>query len=245
MPASNLPGYLSGHRFSDAPAHYDPVAKRFRNLSAYGARGDLQITVGNPIFETFNGQRCTRLDNTCHGVLPSPIPWEGSVVLVLKPWMVGTATTTRYPLLFGDATTAVSNGGVQVVYAGGGRRVGLATPSAQLTHNLSRNDDNCVAVAFAISQETRLGYRSTDGVTVSAAVASASATTGNACALGSGLEGVRFGNTKGLVGDSTVDTVLTVSMMEQHFFSENILAPANLAATAAFLAELKAQYGAS
>jgi hypothetical protein len=119
------------------------------------------------------------------------------------------------------------------------------TPSAQLSNTLTRNDDNAVVVAYAISQEARLGYRSSDGVTVSTTAAPASTANGNAPAMGSAQYGARFGNLSAVAGSTTEETVLTVSMMEQHYFSENILVGDNLALTAAFMAELKAQYGAS
>jgi hypothetical protein len=245
MPASNLPGYIMGHRFSDDAAHYDSVNKRFYDKAGYGPKADLRVTAGSPVFETVNSQRAVRLNNTWHGLFASPVPWQGSGVFVLKPWMVGSATTTKYPILFGDAVTASSNGQLQVTFASSQRRMVWTTPSAQLSNTLTRNDDNAVVVAYAISQEARLGYRSSDGVTVSTTAAPASTANGNAPAMGSAQYGARFGNLSAVAGSTTEETVLTVSMMEQHYFSENILVGDNLALTAAFMAELKAQYGAS
>jgi hypothetical protein len=245
MPANTIPGYIMGHRFSDDPADYNSGTKRFLDKAGYGARADLRVTVGDPVFETVNGQRAVRLNNQCHGVFASPIPWQGSAIFVLKPWMVGGATTTRYPILFGDAVTASSNGHLSVVFASGARRAGLATPSAQLSGTLQRNDDNAVVVAYSISQEARTMYRSSDGITVTPTVGPASLLNGNAIALGSAQFGARWGNLNAVAGDTTLETVLTVSMMEQHYFSENILVGGNLALTAAFIAELKTQYGAS
>jgi hypothetical protein len=234
-----------GHRFSDDPADYNGGTKRFLDKAGYGSRADLRVTVGDPVFETVNSQRAVRLNNQCHGVFASPIPWQGSAVFVLKPWMVGGATTTRYPILFGDAVTASSNGSMSVVVASGARRVGLSTPSAQLSGTLQRTDDNAVVVAYAISQETRTMQRTSDGITVTTSTGAASVTHGNAIALGSAQFGARWGNLNAVAGDTTLETVLTVSMMEQHYFSENILVGSNLALTAAFIAELKTQYGAS
>lgn len=206
---------------------------------------DLRVTVGDPVFETVNGQRAVRLNNTWHGLFASPVPWEGSAIFVLKPWMVGGTTVTRWPILFGDAVTASSNGALNLVHASGARRVGWVTGSSQLSNVLQRTDDNVVVVAFAISQQTRLGYRSSDGITVSTATAPASELNGNAVAMGSARFGARFGNLNAVAGDTTLETVLTLSMMEQHFYSGNILTGDNLALTAAFMAELKATYGAS
>lgn len=245
MPANTIPGYIMGHRFSDDSAHYDSTNKRFYDKAGYGPKADLRVTVGDAVFEDVNGQRAVRMNNTCHGVFASPVPWQGSAIFVLKPWMVGGTTVTKYPILFGDFGTASSNGSLQVTHASGQRRAVWTTPSAQLSSNLFRTDDNAVVVAYSISQETRLGYRSSDGVTVSTVAAPASTLNGNAVAMGSAQYGARWGNLNAVAGDTTLETVLTVSMMEQHFFSENILVGDNLALTAAFMAELKAQYGTS
>jgi hypothetical protein len=245
MPANTIPGYIMGHRFSDDPAFYDSGSKRFKGLAGYGAREDLRVTVGNPIFETINGQRSVKMDNTCHGEFHSPIPWQGSMILVIKPIYASGATLTRYPILFGDAVTASSNGSVSVVHASGSRRVGVQTASAQLQGVLARNDNNVVVVAFSHSQETRLQYKSADGVTVTTSAAAASAVNGNSVALGSAQNGARWGNLSGTAGDTTPLSDVFCNVMEQHFFSENILAGSNLALTAAVMAELKTQYGAS
>lgn len=245
MPANTIPGYIMGHRFSDDAAHYDSTNKRFYDKAGYGAKADLRVTVGDPVFETVNSQRAVRLNNTWHGVFASPVAWQGSAIFVLKPNWVSGATVGKNPVLFGDSATVSSNGQLQVLYASGQRRITWQTGSAQLASTLTRNDDNVVVVAFSISQETRLGYRSTDGVTVSTAAAAASTTNGNAPAMTSAMYGARFGNISGLAGSVLESTDMTVSMMEQHYFSENILTGGNLALTAAFITELKAQYGAS
>jgi hypothetical protein len=148
-------------------------------------------------------------------------------------------------VLFGDAVTASSNVTMSVVHASTARIVGLSTPSAQLSGTFQRNDDNAVVVAYSISQEARTMYRSRDGITVTTTAGPASLLNGNAIALGSAQFGARWGNLNAVAGDTTLETVLTVSMMEQHYFSENILVGGNLALTAAFIAELKTQYGAS
>lgn len=245
MPASNLPGYIMGHRFSDAPADYNPVSKRFIDKSGYGEKADLRVTVGDPIFETVNSQRAVRLNNTWHGNFASPVPWQGSAIFVLKPNYVSGSTVVKYPILFGDLAAA-SVGQLQIVYASGARRVVWQTANAQLVNTLQRNDDNAVVVAFSISQEARTGYRSTDGVTVSTQAGPASTVNGVALAMGSARYGARFGNLSATAGNTTEETALTCSFFEQHYFSENILVGAeNLALTAAFMTELKSTYGAS
>lgn len=244
MPANTIHGYIMGHRFSDNAADYDSTNLRFYDKAGYGPRADLRVTVGTPIFETVNGQRAVRLDNSWHGLFASPVPWQGSVIFVLKPNYVSGSTVVKYPILFGDLA-ASSNGQLQVTYASGQRRYVWQTANAALVNQINRNDDNAVVVAFSISQETRLGYRSADGVTVSTATCAASTTNGNAPAMSSAQYGARFGNISGVAGNTTAATDLTISMMEQHYFSENILVGDNLALTAAFMAELKTQYGAS
>ena len=93
MPANTIPGYIMGHRFSDDPAYYDSTNKRFYDLAGYGPKADLKVTVGTPIFETVNGQRSVKMDNTCHGVFQPAIAWQGSAVFVLKPVYVSGANT--------------------------------------------------------------------------------------------------------------------------------------------------------
>jgi hypothetical protein len=245
MPANTIPGYIMGHRFSDDSAHYNSGTKRFLDKAGYGPKADLRVTVGDPVFETVNSQRGARLNNTWHGLFASPVPWQGSAIFVLKPWMVGSATTTKHPILFGDAATASANGQLQVTFTSSQRRMVWVTPSAQLSNTLTRNDDNAVVVAFSISQETRLGYRSSDGLTVSTVAAPASTVNGLAPAMSSAVYGARFGNLSAVAGSTTEETVLTCTFFEQHYFSENILVGDNLTLTAAFIAELKTQYGAS
>lgn len=245
MPANTIPGYIMGHRFSDDSADYNSGTKRFLDKAGYGSKADLRVTVGDPVFETVNGQRGARLNNTWHGLFASPVPWQGSAIFVVKPWMVGGTTVTRYPILFGDAVTATANGALQLTHTSGQRRLVWTTASAQLVNTLQRTDDNAVVVAYSISQEARAGYRSSDGVTVSTQAGPASTTNGNAIAIGSARFGARFGNLNAVAGDTTEETVLTCTFFEQHFFSENILTGDNLALTAAFMAELKTQYGAS
>jgi hypothetical protein len=244
MPASSIPGYIMGHRFSDDPADYNSGSKRFLDKAGYGAKADLRVTIGDPTFATVNSQRAVLMDNTCHGNFHSPIAWQGSAVFVLKPNYVSGAVLVRYPIQWGDLA-ASSNGKLSVIHSSGQRQVKLGSGSDQLAGTLQRTDNNAVVVAFAISQETRLMYRSIDGVTVSTSTATASAVNGNAVALGSAQYGSRWGNMSGTAGDTTPITDMNCYFMEQHFFSENILTGSNLALTAAFIAELKAQYGAS
>jgi hypothetical protein len=245
MPANTIPGYIMGHRFSDDSAHYNSGTKRFLDKAGYGSKADLRVTVGDPVFETVNSQRGARLNNTWHGLFASPVPWQGSAIFVVKPWMVGTTTQNKYPILFGDSATANANGALQLVHTSAQRRLTWTTASAQLANTLQRTDDNAVVVAFSISQEARTGYRSSDGITVSTQAGPASTVNGNAIAMGSARFGARFGNLNAVAGDTTEETVLTCTFFEQHFFSENILTGDNLALTAAFIAELKTQYGAS
>lgn len=245
MPANTIPGYIMGHRFSDAPECYDSANKRFLDQAGYGSKADLKVTVGSPIFETVSGQRSVKMDNTCHGVFASPIAWQGSMILVIKPIYVSGVTLTRYPILWGDSATPSSNGNVQIVYTSTARRVVMNSASTQLTGILSRTDNNTVVVAFCHDQSTRLQYKSTDGVTVTTSTAAASTVNGNAVALGSAQYGSRWGNLSGTAGNTTPISDFYCNVMEQHFFSENILTGSNLAKTATFMAELKATHGVS
>ena len=68
---------------------------------------------------------------------------------------------------------------------------------------LQRGDDNTVVVAFSIDQTTRKMYGTSDGVTVSEDLATASTTSGNAVSLSSALDGVRFGQLNADSSDTT------------------------------------------
>jgi hypothetical protein len=240
--AFDIPGYVQGHRFSDDPLYYDAAALRFKDLAGYGERADLRITAGTPLFETVNGQRCARLNNTFHGQMHSPIPWSGSCIVALKNQWLSGASVAAYPLIFGDGAVS-SAGKLLVAHYSGVRRVQLGTGSDQLTIRAERTDNNPMVVAFAFDQQTRKAYMSVDGVTVTEVVGPASTVNGNAIALSSGQYGVRFGNISGTAGDLTEITNMTVSMYEQHFFDGNILT-GSLAKTKEFVGRLKTQYGA-
>lgn len=238
-----IPGYVQGHRLSDeSELFYDATNKRFKDLAGYGDRNDLVINVGTPVFETVDGNRCVKLNNTFHGIMPCPIPWMGSVVAVIKPMYVSGGTLLRYPMLMGDAVSASSNGQFQVLHFGGSRRVALVSPSASLAATKERADNNLVVVAFAFDQSTRKGYSTSDGITVTETTASASTTNGLAPAVSTGLNGIRFGNMNGVAGDTTEITDVFAYMYEYHFYSGNILTE-NLAETKGFMDTLKAKYG--
>lgn len=241
--AFNIPGYVQGHRFLDDAIYYDAASKRFKDLAGFDHLGNgLTITAGSPVFETVGSNRGIRLNNTFHGSFRSAIPWMGSVVLAIKPTYVSGSTITRYPLLFGDAVTASSNGAIQVSHFSSQRTVRLSIAGAVLQSSQTRNDNNLVVVAFSTDQETRKSYGTSDGITVTEATAPASTTNGNAVGLSAGLSGVRFGNMNAVAGDLTEVTDFYCGIYEQHFFSTNIVLN-HLAETKAFIDTLKKRYG--
>lgn len=240
--AFDINGYVQGYRFSDDPLYYDSETKRFKDLAGYGDSADLRVTVGSPVFEDVDGSRCVRLDNTFHGLMPSPCPWMGTVVAVIKPVYISGGTLFRYPLMYGDAVSQASNGALRIVHASGYRQVIYYTASAQLMPTQTRTDNNTVVVAFTHDQETRKGYSTSDGVTVSEVTATASTTLGNAVAISSAQYGVRFGNMNGVAGDTTELTDFYANLFELHFFAEASLVD-DLPAIKVFMDDLKAKYG--
>lgn len=237
--------YVQGYRFADEPGFYDAANKRFLDLAGYGAAGDVTVTLGSPVFETVGVHRAAKLNNTWHGVFNCPIPWQGSVLAVIKPSYTVGATVSRFPLLFGDFAAPTSNGVLILTGTSGERRVGFNTGAVQIGQVLKRTDDNTVVVAFSTDQLTRSGYMTRDGITVTPTSGPASTLNGNAIAMGSGQYGVRLGNMSGVAGDLTEVTGLTCHLFELHFFSENVLIGPDLSVMAAAMAELKTKYSAN
>lgn len=241
--AFDIPGYVQGHRLLDDPLYYDSVAQRFKDLAGYDHLGNgLTISTGAPVFETVNGNRGLRLNNTFNGKFRCPIPWMGSIIAVLKPMYISGATISRYPLLFGDAVLQSSNGQFNVNHFSGSRRVVLTTPNGQLGALQSRADNNIVVLAMGTDQLTRKAYSSVDGVTVTETGPIAPSTHGTSIALSSSAGStVRFGNMTGVAGDIAEVTDLYCHYYEHHFFDGNILTN-SLAKTKEFMDRLKLQY---
>lgn len=244
MYAFEIPNYIQGHRFSDDKLFYDAETKQFIDQAGYGERAALKITVGSPKFETVNNERALLLDNTFHGQFASPIPFQGSIVLVLKPkYTGGGANAINYISIFGDGSTLTSNGLLYTQYASGQRRVVLQTGSARLSLTKSRTDDNAVVIAYSLDQTTQKLYCTLDGVTVQEVAPSAIRNDdGLNASMRSGLHGVRFGNLSGVAGDVAPIANLSTYMFEQHFYAGNILTE-SLVETKAFIDTLKEKYG--
>jgi hypothetical protein len=253
MAMTDIPGYIMGHRFSDDPADYDSVNKRWHDKSPYAGRGgDITVTVGDPASKfanvaSANNRRGLLFDNTWQGTMPSPIPWMGSVIVVAKIQnLSGTATRTVLPAIFGDSTTLTVNGSIAFTFASPNRQFRLSGPNWQLVAGpQNRSDDNTRVTAASFDQQTRLSYITGDGVSVTTAAAPASSTNGNALTLGSALTGVRVGNMSGVAGDTAAITDFNAYIFEWHWFKGNVLAGATLSQVATEIAALKSFYGAS
>lgn len=251
MAISDIPGYIMGHRFTDDSADYDSTNKVWYDKSAYAGRGtDVIVTAGDPASKfanvaAANTRRGVLMDNTWHAKVRCPIPWQGSMIVVVRPQNnSGTTTRARYPFLFGNAVTASSNGGLWCQYASAARNLTLITAASALTRTLARNDDNCRVVAFSTDQSTRKMHASSDGVTVTEATAGA-ATSGNAVALQAANEGIRIGNINSTAGDTTEVADFNLYLFEAHWFKGNVLVGAPLSQVATEIAALKSYYGAS
>ena len=244
MYAFQIPNYIQGHRFSDDELFYDSTKKQFIDQAGYGERAALKITVGSPKFETMNNERALLLDNSFHGQFASPIPFQGSMIVVLKPKTEGVvASVSNFISIFGDSPTLTSNGLLYTQYAGNQRRVILQIGSGRLALTKSRTDDNAVVIAYALDQTTQKLYCTVDGTTVQEVAPSAIRNDdGLNASMRSGLHGVRFGNLSGVAGNVAPIANLSTYMFEQHFYAGNILTE-NLAETKAFIDALKEKYG--
>jgi hypothetical protein len=243
MAISDIPGYRQHFKFSDASTDfYD--AGVFKDQSAFGS--DLTIDAGTPGFVTVGSGRGMTLDNTCQGRFLPCNPWEGWVIAVMKPNMGSNGTI--YPVILGQAVSIASNGSIRIVRGGATNyQHRLATPSAGVTNSCAYTDNGVKVCAFSLSQETRIGYSTPDGVTVTAGSAVADGGNGNALAWGwaNGPDTLgqtaRFGNIVGTVGSVTVSTN-TMVMCELILGVGNPLVGDGLAIVETEMAALAAEY---
>ena len=249
MAISDIPGYVQGFRFSDDSTFYDSTTKVFHDLAGYGAFNALTITAGTPAFVDVSGQRGLTLDNTVQGRLLPATPWEGALIVVMKPNM--SANGTIYACINGVAVSAASNGQLRITRASAtDYRHNITTTNSGINpiNQYNTGDMGGIKVgAFSISQVTRKGYATKDGVTVSetAAAAANNAWVPISGKLTSRTDGqwTRFGNLSGVLED-VAPTTNTLTIFELHFFKGNPLVDA-LPQIAVEIAALKAQYGAS
>lgn len=250
MAIHDIPGYVQGFIFSDeSSTYYDSVGKVFRDQAGFGSFNDLTITVGTPAFVTDSGRRGMTLDNTVQGRFLPPITWEGFMLTVMKPVMSTNATI--YPVIFGVATSVSSNGRIGITRASStDYRHSFATVSATLNPISQFNTGDMGGIkigAFAVSQETRKGYSTKDGITVTEYGPVASATSGVTMAgsLTTRTDGqwARFGNISGTIDNTTVSSN-TMTIFELHFFKGTPLST-SLSTIAAEIAALKTKYSAT
>ena len=250
MAVSDIPNYLQGFIFSDASASYwDSGNSKFLDQAGYGGYNDLFITAGTPTFDTLNSQKGIILDNTCQGKFILPIQWEGALITVMRPIMSSNATL--YPVIQGQASTVTSNATVRMVRSTGSNynhRIVTATVTlvCVATYTTGTPSDAKV-VAYSTSQQTRKGYVTDDGITVTESGPVSASDTGDLCGMSGGRltteNGMwaRFGNISGVKGSVAVSTN-TMAMYEMHFFKGNPLVD-NATEVQAVIAELKTKYG--
>ncbi|WP_425070634.1 hypothetical protein [Sagittula sp. S175] len=243
----DIPNYRAGFRFSDESEDYYNGSDTFHDLAGYGPFAALEITAGTPAFVTdASGQRGMTLDNTCQGQFRQPIAWEGTIIAIMKASM-GT-NGFLYPLIFGGSGPIVNNGRLQVQRINSASyRYQFSSASASQFGGVNTADSNVIAVALGLSQETREGYGTEDGTTITTTTAIADDNFGNkvspAFYTGPTFDGhfVRFGNLSGTLAD-TVATSNTMTIFEAHFFGGNPIIDSPTEVQAA-LAALRARYG--
>lgn len=252
MAISDIPGYVQGFRFSDDSQYWDSGNSRFIDQAGYGDFNGLTITTGTPAFVGSGATRGLTLDNTVQGKFLPAIPWQGACIAVMQPVDYDGTTKTLTPVIFGVTSSLSSNGYIGIQHASGSfnHRLLSANGTAIASNNYTGAGNNGVKVgAFAIMQDTRKGYYTKDGVTVSetAAVAAANAgiaLSGKDTARSDGLW-ARFGNISGVRDDVAIlSTAHRVVMYELHYFKGNPLIT-DAATVATEIAALKTQYGAT
>lgn len=241
--AFDIPNYIQGHIFKNQAAYYDATKKEFIDQAGYGDAANIKTIAGTPKFETANGNEGLLLDNTYHGSTPSPIPWQGSMIVVVKPNLtVAGSTLSRYLLHFGDNPNVGLRPSLSFQSFGDQRRLILKSYYAKTALTYTRTDNDLIVIAFALDQKTRKGYFTIDGVNVTeVVVASPSPTHGNDYALQSGVDGAVFGNLSGTKGDTAAMSDFNAHMYEQHFYASNIITD-NLSDTKKLIDELKEKY---
>lgn len=244
--AFDVPGYLCGHRYTQDSRYYDAAGLYYRDLALYGNHA--RRTAGVPAFSLHgaNSREGVLLNNAYHMEMDNPIPWEGTAIVVAK---VHTPSPPNlYTYLFGDATTATSNGMLMWQTSG----FAMAASSGVLsTGHVPVTQDAIFVAAFAMDQETRKAYRTGDGVTVTESAVAIATVNGNAMAMGwngnPGLTGsignrmVRIGNTSGVVGDVVANATNYAWLFEDHWFKGNALRN-SLPLVKEFMDSLKSEY---
>jgi hypothetical protein len=252
MAISDLPGYVQGFVFSDASTStYESGV--FKNQSPYGPGpggiADITLTVGTPSFATANGQKGVILDNTVQGGFVPALPWDTACIMICRPDM--SVNGTVFPVIAGRAVSVGSNGVLRLSRVSStDYRPGFIGPSSTVPAvNTYAGAPALTVNAFELSQETRIGYSTKDGVTVTATAPVAASTNGVplAWAAASGPDALglrcRFGNLSGTIGDTSA-TTNTMELYELHFFRSGLLRDAgSLALLATEMAALKTKYG--
>lgn len=249
MAISDIPGYIQGFRFSDDAQFWDSGNSRFIDQSGYGDFNGLTITAGTPAFVGSGATRGLTLDNTVQGRFLPACPWQGCCIVVMDPDM--SANGSIYPVLFGVGASATANGKLRITRASStDYRHHWNSPNDTLATQNQYTTGDMAGIkvgAFALSQETRKGYATKDGVTVvetgPIAAANGWVSMSGKDTLRSDGQWARFGNLSGTLADVTI-TTNKMTIYEMHWFKNNPLVT-DLAAVATEIAALKAIYGAT
>jgi hypothetical protein len=253
--AYDVPGYVTGHRFSQDRRCYDAANQRFLDLAGFNRFGNhVAKTSGTPAFSTHgpNAREGLLLNNSNQWEFVNPVPWQGTMLMVMKPhFPTGSATLMTY--LFGDASVWSSNGLMILQTNAGGTVVNANYGTVTLsTGQIPFTQDTIFIVAASLDQETRKAYYTKDGAVATESAAAAASSNGNAAAIGwngdIGLAGtrgsrmVRMGNNSGTIGDTAANATNYAWIFEHHFWKGNVLKN-NLGDLKAFIDTLKVYYG--
>jgi hypothetical protein len=247
--AWDIPGYMQGHRFSQDAEFYDSANTRFRDLAGYDHLANYcEKTAGTAAFSNHgaNSREGLLLNNSNQWRFIPAIPWDGTVLVVIKPTLVS-AAVTHYPWLFSKSATATTNGNIRLVRASSVNSLQCLTTGASLSRSVTGLvSGNICIVAFSLNQEDRKIHSTQDGVTVTSTSAAAGTTNGNAVAIGYGTSSdpdARYGRLGNLDNSTTTANATDyLHVFEQHFWKGDVLND-NATKLQAFITTLKAYYG--
>jgi hypothetical protein len=254
--AWDVPGYVQGHRFSDGARYWDEATGRFRDLAGYDHIGNyVELVGGTPAFSTHGANERTGLllDNATTFKFHTAVPWEGSMLFVVKP-TTPSASVTQYPWLFGNAPSETSNGNIRLAKSGGVTSLSALTPSVLIVNTVTPLTSGDIGVAaFSFNQSDRYARSTKDGVTITELGPEAGAN-GNPVAIGAVSSPGVIADIGGIshdyvrMGDNVGDGSLTpnatdyLHVFEQHFWKGDVILdyPDELAG---FIADLEEFYG--
>jgi hypothetical protein len=244
--AYDVPGYVQGHRFSDAPEFFDAENEHFRDLACGDKFGNFVEKInGTPVFQS-RGDRNRRglfLDNQNHWQFSHQCPWAGSGLIVVEMNYVTSDGSSFTPYIFGDSASLAANPKISALYISSQSRLTVDGGSSVLAQTESNFPNNQIAIfAWSRNQQDRKSRITQDGTTVQESAALASNTNTGLLIGMRGQPRVRLGNLNGVDGDTAGSSTGTLRLFEQHFWKGDVLKD-HLPELRGFIESLSDHYG--